>query len=246
MMSSDKEHLIVGKNAKDIHLKDYFDVLKRRFWIIILIVIVATSVGYYMSNHNYTPVYETSTRIIIEADNNYMNTLMVMIKDPIIMEKVQNELMLEKSPEAIASQIDVNRIDESQVIKISVVDQDPETAMHIANATARLFKSEIGNILEFNDVQLLSEAKQNNVPINENKNRLILITFVLGTVVGIGFVFLLDSLDDSIEKNSEVEEILGVPVLGRISNMKKIKQIQTKKKKQTEVQLRGDKVSVTK
>src|SRR5699024_7987840 len=145
MNKPDKEHFIVGKNVKDINIKDFFEVIKKRFWIVILITMTSTTVGYFFSNHNHTPIYETSTRIIIEADNNYMSTLMVMIKDSIIMQKVQDELELSRSPESIASQIEITRIDESQVIKISVKDQDPMMAMDIANATARSFKSEIGD-----------------------------------------------------------------------------------------------------
>src|SRR5690625_5537093 len=113
-----------------------------------------------------------------------MSTLMVMIKDPIIMEKVQEELELSRSPESIAGQISVTRVDESQVIMISVTDQDPKIAMEIANATARSFKSEVGNLLDFDEVQLLSEAKENNFPINENKNRTVIIAFVFGLITG--------------------------------------------------------------
>jgi len=243
MNKPDKEHFIEGKNVKDINIKYFFEVIKKRFWIVILITMTSTTVGYFFSNYNHTPIYETSTRIIIEADDNFMSTLMVMIKDSIIMQKVQDELELSRSPESIASQIEITRIDESQVIKISVKDQDPMMAMDIANATARSFKSEIGNILEFNDVQLLSEAKQNNAPINENKNQIVIITFVIGIITGIGLVFLLDSLDETVEKESEVEEILNVPVLGVISNMKKVKNSSTRIISQKEM-LEGDKVGV--
>ena len=57
-----------------------------------------------------------------------MNTLMVMIKDPIIMEKVNSELNLSRSPEGIANEITVAQIDDSQVIKISAIDTDPKVA----------------------------------------------------------------------------------------------------------------------
>src|SRR5690625_5784218 len=100
-----------------------------------------------------------------------MSTLMVMIKDPIIMEKGHEEIELSRAHESIAGQISVTRVDESQVIMISVTDQDPKIAMEIANATARRFKSEVGNLLDFDEVQLLSEAEEKHFSIHENKNR---------------------------------------------------------------------------
>src|SRR5699024_9878104 len=246
MQIPNKNHFIVDKHAKDINLRDFFDVIRKRFWIIALITILSTAFGYFISTHNHTSVYETSTRIIIVSDSNYMNTLMVMIKDPLIMQKVQEELDIPKSPEAIASQIEITRIDESQVIKISVVDSDPKMAMNIANATARSFKSEIGNILDFDEVQLLSEAKESGVPINENQNRIVIITFIIELISSIGCIFLLDYLYEIVRKEEEVEELLGVPVLGVISNMKKLRNSSKNRVSQKEMKLRGDKVSVSK
>src|SRR5690625_163853 len=234
MSSSNKEHYVLKENVKDINIREFFVVLKRRFWIVVLVTIIATTAGYFYSTLNNSPIYQTSTRVIIDSDENYMSTLMVMIKDPIIMEKVKEDLELSRSSESIAGQIGITRVDESQVIRIDVTDSDPKTAMEIANSTAKTFKSEVGNILEFNDVQLLSEAKQNNSPINENQNRTVIIAFVFGLITGIGLVFLLDSLDETVHKDSQVEEILGVPVIGVISNMK-IKKISTKKSSQKEM-----------
>ena len=78
-----------------------------------------------------------------------MKTLMVMIKDPIIMEKVKNELNLQGSAEGIANRITVEQVDESRVVRISVIDTDPEEAVAIANATAKTYKSEIVKLLRF-------------------------------------------------------------------------------------------------
>lgn len=234
MNNSNNEKYIVDFNTKDINIREFLEIIKRRFWIIILITILATAGGYLYSNsknQNYTPLYETSTRIIIESDEGYMSTLMVMIKDPIIMENVKNELHLSQSPESIASQIEVSRIDESRVIMVSVKNQDPVIAANIANQTAKAFKSEAKKILDFKDVQLLSEAKPNNIPINsKNKDRIVIIALVVGLVVGIGLVFLIDSLDESVEKENDVEKVLGVPVIGVISNMKSKKALANQKK----------------
>ncbi|WP_106496626.1 YveK family protein [Lentibacillus sp. Marseille-P4043] len=235
MIKVKQDNLTKYAKAKDINLKEYYLVIKKRIWIIIVITILTTLAGYYYSNMNNTPVYQTSTRIIIGSDSEYMKTLMVMIKDPIIMENVRNELKTDRSSEQIAEQIMVERIDESQVVKISVTDGSPEMAVKIANATAEIFKREIVKILDFKDVQLLSEAKMNPNPINGSQNRTIIIAFIFGMIVGVGLVFLLDSLDGAIQRDSEVEDILGVPVLGTISNMTRKKVVSKKVKRRRQV-----------
>ncbi|WEZ07323.1 YveK family protein [Priestia flexa] len=228
-----------GKSDKEINLKEYYDVLKKRVWVILIITAITTMIGVIYSGLNSSPLYQTSTRIIINTDSEYMKTLMVMIKDPIMMQKVKEELRLQKSPESIANQIQVTRIDESQVVSISVVDSTPQRAVSIADTTARVFKNEIASILKFKDVQLLSGAKENPYPINESQSRTIIFTFLFGLAVGVGLAFLLDSLDVTLRKHSEIEDILGVPVLGVISSMNK-KNLSINKKRAKEMEVRRE------
>ncbi|RDW22416.1 capsular biosynthesis protein [Oceanobacillus arenosus] len=235
--------MIESENPAEINIKEYFNVIKKRFWIIALITILATLAGYFYSSYNYTPVYQSSTRMILGKGDQDMNTLMVMIKDPIIMEKVKNELQLDMSAEAIASQIEVTRIDDSQVVNISVIGTDFKLTAEIANTTASVYKSQIVSILGFTEVQLLSEAKENPFAINSTQNRTTIIALVFGLVVSIGLVFLLDSLDGKVRKDREIEGILGVPVLGIVSNMNRVKGSK-KRRKQKDVNLRGEIVDI--
>ncbi len=229
--------------SKDINLKDYFVVLGRGFWMIVLVTILATVVGYLISNQNKVLLYQTSTRMIIGSDDGYMKTLMVMIKDPLIMEKVREELKLSRPTEALATQLEISRIDESQVVLITAIDEQPEMAAAIANTTAKAFKAEVDKILEFDDVQLLSAAKENPFPINDGNNSTITIAFAFGLIAGIGLVFLLDAMDSSVRKEQDVEKLLGVPVLGVIPNMNKRK-YRLKFKKEKELALRGETVDL--
>ncbi len=232
-----------GKRDGEINLKDYFSVIKKRLWIIVIITIIAASSGYLYSKYNNAPVYQSSTRVIIESDSEYMKTLMVMIKDPLIMEKVRDELKLSRPAETIANQVEVTRMDESQVVKIDVIDKSPELAVRIANTTASVFKTEVGKILKFEDVQLLSAAKETGLPINQNRNRTMIITSIFGLITGVGLVFLLDSLDNKVREETEIEAIMGVPVLGVINNMDKRK-FAVKTNVGKEMKLRGDTVDI--
>lgn len=225
--------------AKDINLKDLFHVIKKRLWIVAVITVLFTIIGGVYSTYFHTPLYQTSSRIIINADAEYRKTLQVIIKDSTIMGKVAQELNLDRSPETLAGQITVQSIDASQVVSIGVTDTDPTMAANIANTTAKVFKEEIPNIVNFDSVQLLSDAKIMPNPINENQNRSIMISFIIGLVAGIGLVFFLDSLDDSVQSENDVEQFLGVPVLGKISKMRK-KNLKNKNRRKVEIEFRGE------
>ena len=246
MSKGNKQLYYESKQVKEINLKDYFDVIKRRFWIVALVTIFATVGAYfYSSSLDETPVYETSTRIVVGTEGESMSTLMVMIKDPIVMNKVIEDLELTKSADGMAGQIQVERLEESQVIKISVTDSDPALAAAIANTTAKVYKTEIANILDFHEVQLLSAAVENPYPINgSNQNKYLMAGAALGLIAGIGLVFLLDSLDVKVRKETELEEMLGVPVLGVVSNMNRKKLVYKKSKQKKKVKIRREAVDI--
>jgi capsular polysaccharide biosynthesis protein len=229
--------------AKEINLKEILGVLKKRAWIGIIITILASIFGYYYSTINQTTLlYTSSTNIIINADGGQRKTFEVIIKDKTVLEKVIQELQLERSTDSLAQSIQVGSIEETQVVKISVIDPNPEMAANIANATANVFIQEIPNIMGFDDVRVLSDAQINPYPINEsNQNKIIGAAIIGGIVIGIGAIFLVDSLDDSIRSEQDVEHLLEVPILGSVSTMSKKNINKTKK---IQVMDRGDSVGL--
>ncbi|MBT2679837.1 capsular biosynthesis protein [Bacillus sp. ISL-35] len=206
--------------AKEINIKEIFLVIKKRLWIIAIITALASIAGYLYGEKDITLLYQSSARIIIgkEAD---MNTLQVILKDPVVLEKVVEKLELNRSPESLANQINVGILDDSKVVNIGVIDTDPNRAAEIANTTAEEFKTEITRLLDFSDMEIFSPAKINSTPINEEKSKSGIIGLVFGLFAGIGFVFFLDSLDDTVRSQKDVEDYLGLPVVGRISKMTK-------------------------
>ncbi|AND41939.1 YveK family protein [Cytobacillus oceanisediminis] len=227
--------------AKEINLKDMFMVIKKRFWIVMIFSVIATAAGWFYSNDNKTVLlYETSTNIIINAESGYRNTLQVIIKDTIVLDKVIRKLELERSPDSLAGSINVDSIDDTQVVKITVTDTNPERAADIANTTAKVFIEEIPNIMGFEDVRVLSEAKINPIPINEdNQNKIIIAAFIFGIIAGVGLIFLIDSLDDSIKSEKDIESVLGIQVLGSVSKINK-KNVNKRKNRQTKLEFRGE------
>ncbi len=224
------------KKSKEIEVKKIFDTLKKRLWVILLITFISTTAG---AIHSYyfqpTPIYESSARIIIREDSGFMNTLKVFIKEPPVMEAVIEELQLNRSPEALSTQIQVQDVEGSQIVRIIVHDTNPENAVQIANTTASIYKAVVADTLNFTEVDSLSEAvaSDNEQPINPTSNRSIKITFIMGIIVGIGYVFLLDSLDNRLRSQREIEKLLQVPVLGSVSKINKKTIVKNKNKKES-------------
>ncbi|MED0952655.1 YveK family protein [Bacillus mobilis] len=208
---------------KEINLKNIFTIIRKRIWILLLFTTFTTLGGAIYSIYVKTPLYASSARVIVQANAETMNTLKAMVNEPVVLEKVAAELNINRSVGALSGQISTESIQGSQIIRINVVDTDPLLAHKIANTTATVYKKEVANILNFNNVSILPEdpVQRHSMPINVNHTKTIAIAFLVGMVLSIGFIFLLDSLDETIKTERRIEQLLDIPVLGGISKMNK-------------------------
>ncbi len=241
-----------------ISLRELFQTIKKRLWLITLITVIATATSGIVSFFLLTPIYQSSTQILVSQTKteqqayNYsdiqtnlqlINTYNVIIKSPKILDLVKEQLDLDMTVEALNSQITVAAEKNSQVISLTVQDANPAQAAAIANTTAMVFKSEIANIMSVDNVSILSEAvvKENPTPIKPRPALNMAIALVVGLMAGVGLAFLLEFLDNTIKTEQDIEKLLELPVLGAIAviDHEKEEQVNTAKRQS---RVRGENV----
>ncbi|WKA57825.1 Wzz/FepE/Etk N-terminal domain-containing protein [Planococcus shenhongbingii] len=220
-----------------ISLQELFATLKKRLALIIALTVLAVLIAGVISYNFLTPIYQTNTQILvnqektdasqllnqnIQTDLQLINTYSVIIKSPAILDQVSQQLDLGLSVEALNQKITVNNAENSQVVNISVQDPDPAIAVDIANTTAAVFQEEIQELMKVDNVSILSPAvlKENPSPVAPNPMLNMAIAAVVGLMLGVGIAFLLEYLDTSLKNEQDIEDVLGVPLLGVISPIK--------------------------
>ncbi|MFB9325043.1 YveK family protein [Paenibacillus aurantiacus] len=210
--------------AREIQVREWLQVVQRRWAIVLACAIVCTSLGVFYNSLPRTPQYQVAARVVLNAEVGLFNTLKVLMREPIVMEKVADELNLRRSPGALAAQTGIVNVNETQVVLVTVVDADPKIAAGIANATVNVFREVAREKLGFSGMTLLSEADGTlpYAPINPPKTtRNIILAVMAGLILGLGAAFFRDSLDDSIRADKHDQELLGLPVLGAVSRIKR-------------------------
>lgn len=91
-------------------------------------------------------------------------------------------------------------------------------AASIANATSAQFSRSVIEIKKVDSVSVVDSAVAPLNPIKPKKLLNILIAFVVGLMTAVGLAFLLEYLDNTIKDSQDVENVLGLPVLGIIPN----------------------------
>lgn len=237
-----KDEIVGGKNyEKEINIRDVYIVVKRRFWILILFIITFTILGSLYVSTPRTPLYESSTRIYLQASSDLSNTVKVILREPIVLDGVINNLNLNKSAEGLRGQISISSIEGSTVMRLTVVDTNPFLAADIANAIVDSYSKVARDTVFYTSIIVLTEAEVGNnpQPINPKSNRALYMSFIAGALLGIGVIFLLDSLDDRIRTERQIEELLDTAVLGHVSKIKK-RDVLKKPIKKKGISLRSD------
>lgn len=219
-----------------ISLQELFQVLKKRLWMIISLMLAGILIAGIVSYFFMTPVYQANTQILVNKKESNMevpqftsqdiqtnlqliNTYNVIMKTPAILNIVIERLDLDTTPSALTNQITVSSAQDSQVINLTVQDTEHFRAVDIANTTAEVFQEEIVELMNVDNVNILSYAEHNEdpSPIKPNPELNMAIAAVVGLMLGVGIAFLLEYLDTTVKTEQDVEEHLGLPILGLIS-----------------------------
>lgn len=220
-----------------ISLKEIFAVLKKRFLLIMACIIGAGVIAAIVSYFILTPAYEANSSFIVnqsqqDADKQYnisdiqtnvelINTYNVIIKSPRILDAVIEKLNLDMTNDQLAEKIQVSSEEQSQVVTVTATDENPEQAVEMANTTVTTFQDEIPDLMNVDNVKILSEAYlgANPTPVSPKPMLNLAIAIVLGAMIGVGIAFLLEYLDNTITTEEDVEKHLHTPVIGTISTV---------------------------
>lgn len=217
-----------------ISLRELFQTLRKRAWLIVAITVIATMISGIVSYFVLTPIYQASTQLLvnqakseqpiyniseIQTNLQLINTYNVIMKSPAILDIVKEELDLNMSIEELNEKINVTSEKDSQVVNVTVEDPDPHMAADIANTVASVFQREIVKIMNVDNVNILAraEVKEQPVPVKPKPLLNMAIAFVVGMMTGVGLAFLLEYLDNTIKNEQDVEKLLELPVLGAVT-----------------------------
>ncbi|MBU8771468.1 Wzz/FepE/Etk N-terminal domain-containing protein [Cytobacillus firmus] len=238
-----------------ISLKELFQTLKKRFSLIIAITIIAVMISGIVSYFVLTPIYQSSTQILVNQSKdeqglyNYnevqtnlqlINTYNVIIKSAAILELVKEQLDLDITAAELNEKITVQSEQNSQVVTLSVQDEDPQMAADIANKTAEVFQKEIVEIMNVNNVTIIAKAElgENPSPVKPQPLLNIAIAMVVGLMAGVGIAFLLEYLDNTIKDEQDIEKAVGLPVLGVIATIEETNESSSRSERSS--RLRGE------
>ncbi len=108
----------------------------------------------------------------------------------------------------------------TRLISLSVTGSDPVECANVANALMSSVSAVAQEVMSVESVNVVDEAEVPTAPSGPNRMLYIAVALMAGLFAAVAIVVLLDILDTRIRGEHDVEELLGVPVIGRIPVMK--------------------------
>ncbi|MBI2941981.1 MAG: hypothetical protein HYY04_16245 [Chloroflexi bacterium] len=213
-----------------MELRDYWLVLSKRWWVIVLVAVVAVaaSVGF---SRLQPRVYRATVKLTVSPSRfDYGLTLVIenllrqysqQLQTDKVAAQVNENLQLDLPTEKLRGKVRVSPVSEDYLLELTVDDPDPNRARDIAFVWADQFVKAHQIRMEPVDpkdrilIELLDRPRPGDLYYPKTQ-QFALAAGVLGLVIGAVLAFLLEFLDDTIKTTAEVERYTNLSLLGVI------------------------------
>lgn len=206
----------------------------RKFFIIFIALVVGT-IALLGSVFLIKPKYTSTTRIYVvsrtadsvtnqdlQAGSYLVKDYQEVITSNEVLSSVIDKEKLSLTPNELSSMISVTIPTDTRVISISVEDDNAQEATTIANTVREVAAEKIKAVTKVDDVTTLEAAEVPKEPSSPNIKRNTLIGVIAGGVLAVISIIILEILDDRVRRPEDIEDVLGLPLLGIVPDIDKL------------------------
>ena len=223
-------------NTIEIDVLSLLRTIWRKKFLILLTAILTTGLAFAYSAFLATPQYDSTTRLYVvnQSSDNGAGITNQDLQAGSFLVKDYKEIILSQDvlknvtttlgiTDDIKEKITVNIPVDTRILSISVRDSDPNQAATIANTLRDEAAKKIIEVTKVSDVTTLEAALPAENPSTPQTKRNLVLGFVAGAFLATALVLVLEVLDDRVKRPQDIEEGLGMTLLGIVPKAEKLK-----------------------
>ena len=218
-------------NEESIKIQDIFDIVIKKWKMMLLITLAITLMVASISFFVIAPKYTANTKVFIGKENtkdvNYNSNdvqmyqkLLKTYAEIILTNDLVNKAIetdnLNITSEKILKSLTVTPRADTQILEIEYISTDKVLAKDVVNSITSEFIKSSTELIPNGNVKIIESVKIPENPTSPNKTMNIAIGFLLGVMISTGLSFLLEFMDNTFKTKEQLEQILGIPVIGAI------------------------------
>lgn len=225
------------ENNEYMDMKKILNIISSKKIFIALIILLSLVMSYFYSYYYKKPQYNSSVTVLLTGDeaqgekqvtqtdlnlnSGLISTYGSIAKSANVLSKVIENLGLDISVQNLQKNLTVAEIKNTQFLKITVENQNPETAMKIANEISTVFVEQIKTIYNIQNINIIDTAEISNTPCNINHIKDMAIALMAGIFTSGVLILILYILDDTIKSEKDIPVNLKLETIGTIPNTNK-------------------------
>ncbi|CYU84391.1 Cps2B [Streptococcus suis] len=223
-------------NTIEIDVLSLLKTIWRKKFFILVTAVLGAGLAFVYSSFLVTPQYDSTTRIYVVSQNVEAGAgltnqdlqagsyLVKDYKEIILSQDVLTQVATELNlNENLKEKVSVSIPVDTRIVSISVRDADPNEAARIANSLRTFAAQKIVEVTKVSDVTTLEEAVPAEEPTTPNTKRNIILGLLAGGILATVLVLVMEVLDDRVKRPQDIEEVMGLTLLGVVPDSKKLK-----------------------
>jgi capsular polysaccharide biosynthesis protein len=221
-----------------LSLTDVLGILRRRSWIVLVVAFVAVTLAVLLSYAILPPFYQASTSLIvnerpsvtqgaggvdygqIQTYRSLAVTYAKIITSRAVLQDTIDTLSLPETVKQLADMTTVQVEGETEIIAVSVRDQDAIRAANIANTMANSFITQLPTLVHrVENVSVIDRAVPVTDQVSPRPLLNIVVALVAGLMLGVLLAFVVDYFDDTVKTADDVKKLFGLRVLAVVPDM---------------------------
>lgn len=214
--------------------KQIIKLFLRRWWLFVTLAVIAGTATFYINFYVLAPVYEAtatvfvndksqnSTQYGIAYDQVLVNQMLIADYAEIISSRTIGKAVVEDlgtdelTPEDVLGMITVTSRNNTRIMELTATSTDPELAMRVANSLSNVFSLKAKDLMNVPNVNIIDPAELPEFPIGPHGIRNTFLAVFAAMLLAAGIILVIEYLDNTIKTPEDVENRLGLTVLGTI------------------------------
>jgi capsular polysaccharide biosynthesis protein len=221
---------------KDLTPQKILNMLLRHVKLILLITALVTLIVYGYSRFFITPVYSSSSLILIHnydertvtQATSYYNDGRVKLNDINASAQLASTcvVLFNNMPDMTAlmsgASVSISQVEDSAFIRFTASSSNPQQAANVANQLAAQSAKTFADYFDNEGrVDTISGASPASVPSSPNINQNTIFGLAIGFVLGVLLAFFLEIIDTTLKPGDDLAKMYGLPVFAEIVDFEK-------------------------
>ena len=226
----------VKNDVKEIDVFKLLGAFLKHIWIIVIVAVLCAAIAFAYAYFFITPTYQSSTMMYVNngslsvgktsfsisdlnASKNLVETYIVILKSRTTLEAVAERAELDMSYRTLYRKVSASAVNDTEVLRVTVTDTDPERATLIANAIGEVLPERVEAIIGGSTVEVVDSAV---VPFGKaapSLTKYTLVGFVIGLLASMAVIVIIELLDDQVRDESFLTQNFHLPVLASIPDL---------------------------